>query len=78
MGEDQVLPFFLKTWLSEGVEIQLNTFWEKFQSQKQSSEGLYHHLTQCCSPPYFRPSMCSFCLTPTLSLSNFSSCLQEC
>lgn len=78
MGDNQILPFryflvfFLKTWFNQGVSFQLNTFWKEFQSQKQSSEQLYNHLTQCYSPPYFRTLMCSYCLTLRVSHSTLS------
>lgn len=73
VGDGHILPlmhflvFFLKTQLNEGVSFKLNTFWKSFQSQKRSSERLYHPLTQCYSPPYLRTSVCSYCLTLTLS-----------
>lgn len=66
------LVFFLKTWLNQGVSFQLNTFWKRFQNQKQSSKWLHQHLKQCYSPLYFRVSMCSDCLTLLLSLSKLS------
>lgn len=83
MGDDQILPFryflvfFLKTWLNQGVSFQLNNFWKGFQSQKQPSEQLHHHLAQCYCPAYFRTLMCSYFLTQSFSLNPLSR-LQVC